>query len=378
MYKKIALLLLLILCLITTTGCWDSVEIERNAFVLGLGIDSEEDGRLTLTFQLALLKAFKGEKGEDGKSTHQMTITSDTIADATRELLSYYGEVPNFTHCKLVVFGEDYAKKGIRDSLDFLFREPELRRVTSVCVSKGRAKDILELEPKMGPSSAMVIDQILTQNSVSNSEIFPFKDIRYLYQNFTRNSDLGLPKVDINQGTARVSGAGVFKDSKLIGWYEGHEVTGLRLILGSINQSFHSHSLELPWEEGGKITFNTYNIHSSTVPKLTDGKITLKIDVMIEGDVNEVRNPSPLKNREKLLKEWGRALENDISSNINSVYRKGRDVYGVDTFEIDHRMESHYPEFWNKNKDQWNEIFKTVDLELKVDVKIRRVGIIEP
>ena len=56
MHKKIYMLILIAFCLLTISGCWDRVEIERNAFIIGLGIDLDDnDKRL-------LYKTFKGNK----------------------------------------------------------------------------------------------------------------------------------------------------------------------------------------------------------------------------------------------------------------------------------------------------------------------------
>ena len=79
-----------------------------------------KDDNLVVTYQVALLEAFKGE-GEKEKSTQQISIESDSLSEATNTLLRRFGNTPNLSHCKLVVFGEEYARKGIKDSLDYLF-----------------------------------------------------------------------------------------------------------------------------------------------------------------------------------------------------------------------------------------------------------------
>lgn len=376
MHKRIFVLFLIAFCLLTISGCWDRVEIERNAFIIGLGIDLDDNDNILLTYQIALLDAFKGEGGEKSKSTHQISITGKSFADATNSLLSYFDSVPNFAHCKLIVFGEKYAKRGIKDSLDFLFRERQFRKVTSICVAQGQAKDVLNLEPAMGPSSAMVIDQIITQNSINNSDVFPFQDLRYLYRNFIRGSDIGLARVIVKDDIAQVSGAGVFKDYKLVGWYTGEEVTWLRFILGEITQDYHT--VELPKEAGGSITLNAYNIRSTAKPVIEGDDITLKLEINIEGDINEIENTPSVPLTENLMEEWKKALEEDIRNNINSVFKKGRDVYMTDNFDINGQIEGYYPKFWKEHKDQWDELFKTVELDVDVDVKIRRIGTIEP
>lgn len=357
-------------------GCWDRVEIERNAFILGLGIDLGEEDTLLVTYQIALLDAFKGEEGEKTKSTQQISIESDTLSKAANTLLRYFGNIPNFTHCKLIVFGGDYAKSGIKESLDYLFRETEIRRVTSVCVTKGKAKEVLDFEPKTAPSSAMVIDQIVSQNSTSNSGIYPFLDVGYLHQNFVRGSDIGIVQVTTNKDAVEVSGEGVFKNFKLVGWYTDQEVTGQRFILGQIEKALLT--AHLPPEKGGRIILDAYNINTSTIPKIIKDNIKISVKIRMEGDVNEIQNPVSVKNTEELLRDWKRAFEEHVHTTVNDVYIKGRDLYNTDSFEIDDKIENYYPEFWKKNKGKWDELFKNVELELDIDVKIRRIGVTEP
>ena len=40
-------------------------------------------------------------------------------------------------------------------------------------------------------------------------------------------------------------------------------------------------------------------------------------------------------------------------------------------------MQNYYPDFWEKNKDKWKEYFVNTTLELEVDVKVRRLGVIK-
>ena len=83
MYRKTVLLCLISISLIVFSGCWDRVEIERNAFILGLAIDLNEDEDLVLTYEVALLDAFKGEDEEKSKSTQEISISSGSLSQAT-------------------------------------------------------------------------------------------------------------------------------------------------------------------------------------------------------------------------------------------------------------------------------------------------------
>ncbi|NLJ40634.1 MAG: Ger(x)C family spore germination protein [Clostridiales bacterium] len=374
MYRKTVLLCLISVSLIISSGCWDRVEIERNAFILGLAIDLNEDEDLVLTYQVALLDAFKGEDEEKSKSTQEISITSGSLSQATNSLLTYLGNVPNFAHCKLIVFGEEYAKKGIKGSLDFLFRETRMRRTTTVCISEGQGKDIFKMESKMAPSPAMEIDQIITENFPLNNSIFPFHDIGYLYRNFISGSDVCLIRVKPNKETVSVSGAGVLKDFRLIGWYTEDEIQGQRYLLGEPGKGTMATSV--PWEKGGEITLKSLDISSSVTPKMENNKMKIVTTIMVEGDIDEIENSKLGDDIKTPLKTWENAIEDNIRHIVHSCYEKGRDIYNADTFGIDKRVEAYYPKFWEANKGDWGNAFKNIDIDLTVDVKIRRLGVI--
>ena len=81
-------------------------------------------------------------------------------------------------------------------------------------------------------------------------------------------------------------GAGIFKDYKLVGWFNDREVTGQRFILGEINRGLLA--ADLPDGKGDRLTLNAYNINAHTVPEMTNGNIRIKTKILVEGDINEV------------------------------------------------------------------------------------------
>ena len=53
--KIIAVILILVLCLPTLTGCYDAIGIEVLAYVIAIGIDKGETNNLKLSFQITTL-----------------------------------------------------------------------------------------------------------------------------------------------------------------------------------------------------------------------------------------------------------------------------------------------------------------------------------
>ncbi|HHW70674.1 MAG TPA: hypothetical protein GX392_04950 [Clostridiales bacterium] len=66
-WKNVTLVIILFVIILFLCGCWDQIEIEKNAFILGIGLDKSEDGLLNITYQIAVPSGVKGESEEKKK-----------------------------------------------------------------------------------------------------------------------------------------------------------------------------------------------------------------------------------------------------------------------------------------------------------------------
>ncbi|MCI1068295.1 hypothetical protein MOQ17_20625, partial [Stenotrophomonas maltophilia] len=67
------------------------------------------------------------------------------IADAMSKVQARLPRRIFWGHCKVYLFGEEAAKEGISDHIDFLVRHPEPRNRAFLYVSKGKAEEMLAL-----------------------------------------------------------------------------------------------------------------------------------------------------------------------------------------------------------------------------------------
>lgn len=379
--KKTLSFIFLLCYIMVLSGCWDRRDIEQNGFILGIGIDAAEDEKIEVTYEIALPQSASGGGGEESsggaESALDVSVIADDIADANTSLLSKVNRYPIFTHLQLLVFGEEYAKEGIHDVMDFFFRNPDIRYRTDVAVALGQAKKILEFEPKTTKAASTYISRIIEQNSKDNFHIFQFQNIGRIYQNYIRKSPIFLSQVSIEKDVLDVTGGGVFKNYKLVGWFSGEDVQGLRWGWGEVIRGGDLR-IEMPENKGGKITLSVFRSDSSLIPVLEDDNIIAKSKIYIEGDITSIESHNVDQKVDELFFEWEKAFEDYIRKNVHNTFIKSRDVFGVDNFEIDGKMADYYPEYWEENKENWDEIFKTVELTVDVDVKIRRVGIVQP
>ncbi|RKJ56857.1 Ger(x)C family spore germination protein, partial [Butyricicoccus sp. 1XD8-22] len=150
MKKLIFFIPISIIVLIILSGCWDRREVNDLAIAVALGIDKNEDDGYRISVQVLnpseiAAASTGGGSGYDTPVT-TYTTTGDIVFEALRKLTQ---EVPRkiyLAHIRLIVIGEEVAKEGIYNVLDFLSRDHEIRTNFFIIVSKDcSANDILNV-----------------------------------------------------------------------------------------------------------------------------------------------------------------------------------------------------------------------------------------
>jgi len=136
--KKILLILFLPLLF---CSCKESEQIDEIAFVKIIAIDKSEDG-LHITAGIQEPKPKNGEKEEkkDYISVNCQTLSQGfNMLEAATDKKVFFGQI------SCVLLGEEMAREGIIDTVDYLVRADELRFDIPVIVVKGtEAKTIIE------------------------------------------------------------------------------------------------------------------------------------------------------------------------------------------------------------------------------------------
>ena len=132
-------------------GCWDKKEVNDLAIITAAAIDKSDDGRVELSVEIFIPKTMGGAQGGGGGGGgQQMTmVTSSKGTDLADALSKLQADTPRklfWGSCRVFIFGEDLAKEGIQENLDFLLRHPEPRERAFAFVSEGKARKIIELK----------------------------------------------------------------------------------------------------------------------------------------------------------------------------------------------------------------------------------------
>ncbi|MDQ0229951.1 Ger(x)C family spore germination protein [Metabacillus malikii] len=377
--RAIKVVLLFIMTVILG-GCWDRVEVNDIAIVTAIGLDLYEDDKLRLSLQVAIPSklgpTLSGGNGESG--TFIISETGANVSDAYNNLQEKIGRQIFFSQSRVLLIGEDLAKEGVKQIVDFHTRYHEPRINSFIMITKGDALKVLKAKPvlesiaseeskelaKLGKGITIYVRDFLDMLLTDGLEpIAPHYSVTSLEES----------KEDSEKGQ-KITGAAVFKDEKLVGWLDSFETRAILWIQNKLNKGIITH--HIPKENGnGNISGQIIRAESKIVPTIENGD--LKIDVNIITELKVIENDSELNlNDSKVIEDLQKQMETELIDKVQQVLIKVQKDYQSDIFGFGQRVYKEYPYEWNnKYKQNWDELFTQLDVSINAKVYLRRVGL---
>ena len=394
--RRAAAGLLLTMALMTTAGCWNRREIESIGFVLAAGIDeAPEQGKIQVTIQIAKPFAIGGGEAVRGAADEKpfwtVSSTGYTVFEAVRNLLSQSPRRPFWAHNRFILIGEGLARKGIRDALDLFCRDGESRlRVWMVVVKGAKASDLLQAEfelERMPSEGGMGLLQGARQGLSTIGEgmlndflqrlegegidpIATRAEIVPRPQEFDIRGEL---KRETIGGSARLTGAAVFKDDRLVGWLNKPETRGFNWVMGKVRSGIIV--IENPREEGKFIGLEILGARGGFKPEVRNGKVTVAVKIEADANVGDVQGFIDLLRMPEAWSSMERRMATVIENEVLAAVAKAQEL-GSDIFGFGAELNRRYPKKWaDEFRDRWDEEFRKIDVEVEVKAKLRRTGL---
>lgn len=141
-YGFIVILIFILLYAFSDSYSYDS--IDNLAYVIAIGIDESKNDKIKVSFQFTDTSAFADDGNSGESSTIINTVEAKSIESAVNLLNSYIGKNINLAHCKVIVFSEVMAKKGISNYIYSLINDSQVRPNSNIVISRCDAKYYIE------------------------------------------------------------------------------------------------------------------------------------------------------------------------------------------------------------------------------------------
>ncbi|OMF67235.1 spore gernimation protein GerC [Paenibacillus peoriae] len=381
-------ILLLLMCtwlMVFLTGCWNNKELSAISVVMAMGIDAVDD-----QYEVSLQVVDPSQMSRNSPMERTPTIVfskrADTIFEAIRKLTTESSRKLYMSHLKFVIFDEKTAKKGIKEPLDFLFRDHEVRPDFYLAVVReNSAKEAVtfvaptEILPAMDMYKALR----LSEKAWAPTSAVNVKD---LLQKFTEdgiepvltgirltNLEKGLTIDNVTKSPQHVkyffTGIGVFKGDRLLNWMDDSQSKAFTYISNRVSSTVAS--IDCPYSNG-KFVVEVIRSKVKMRPEIIDHEPHISLIVDTESNVGTVSCKANLKNEETfrdLQKSAKEHLEQSLKEGIRNAQHIGSDIFGFG--EAFHRK---FPREWHSWKEDWSQKFQTLKVDIQLNYRLIRFG----
>jgi len=365
-------------------GCWDRTELNDLVLITAMSFDKESDKEVRVTVQFILPKSMSGGGsaglGGGQTGTNKNTLTRSEkgidIADALFKLQPKLSRKQFWGQCKVIIFGEELARSGIRHHFDFLVRHPLIRERAYIYVSRGLGKDALEVFPNMEESSARVL---LKQNQYKLGLMVTMEQVSQELkgdsQAFALPAIAILPPYSASEPLHTVpyiQGAAIFKNGAMISLISDKLARGILWINNELRNYTETFKVT---DSGGVISLQSISTRLSLKPKIKGDQWFMTIKARSEGSiVQDSSSLNPLN--AKTLARMNDAFEKSIKDRVQLTLAKVQHDMKADVFQFATLYHRKYPKQWAQSKDKWDEQFPKVKVKIELDTHILRTGVI--
>ncbi|MFC5653513.1 Ger(x)C family spore germination protein [Paenibacillus solisilvae] len=380
------------------TGCWDRLEIEDRAVVLGISIDEAvsksngdevaqvrtpplQTGLIRVAIQIALpgrIALGPSESGGGGKGSSQDTlwiidVVGYSIDDAIMNLQQQISSPLFFGHLRVIVVSEKVAKKGIENVNDYFHRNSEVRRMAWLMISKGKAMELMKAAPKLERVPTLYLISTLDESIKMGK--FPMDYIGIFWSNSAKKGQEGfLPYVDMKkEQNVEVMGMAYFRGYRMVGKTKPLQI-GAYMGIKGLNPAGYRVFVDLGGPSKTVMTATTHR-DSKMAVQIINGhphfSIRIASEINLEEKISEAVNINVrvLKQIQQSQKVQATKLYEAL---IKKTQESGSDIFGFGEF-----VRAKKPRYWNtqiKTKERWQEMYKEVTFDFYVKVSVRRVG----
>lgn len=387
---------------LTLIGCEDLMELEKQSYVIAVGVDlTEEEGLYNFTFQIANPESQGGSGEDDQLSDQTISIPTSDLITATDIANNFVTKKINLDHTRVMIISEELARSGKFISiLQPSSRTTQMRRNIQIIVSKENAEDFLStasptLESKPHKYYQFMITRAHETGVIPDADFHRFfqitegKDDLFLgiYASaLDEGDDLSKPSIQKIAGElvtsggnpAQFMGSAVFQHGKMIDILNAQETRIANILNKTVDMDDVISGIPDPVEP-------TYNISGNFIQKVTPDiniqydaeKNHATIDLVLPFEFETVAIPSMIgySNNDELKKLLKKSIEEHYNLIIKNLITKTQEIYRADPFHWSIFIRRFFKDIPSFEEANWSEnIYPNADITVKVKLQRLEFG----
>ncbi|MEJ8552831.1 Ger(x)C family spore germination protein [Tepidibacter sp. Z1-5] len=381
MKQKYTILILTMIISALLTGCWDKVEINNRGFVIGLGIDKlkddekkKESNEIRVSFKIPNVALLGTKQTPTKESSFYWEAEGETFDTVINEIEAKSPFDLELSHNKVIILGKEILqdKKLLKQILDGIDRNRYFSRKLYLLASDEDASDIIGIKPNEQPLVGVYYGNILN-SAVSNGTVID-GSLNKIMQEMQENKSIVFPLTTKTYNNKRIEiiGGVAVKDFELKEELNEPECRFLNMIT---QDNYNLIDIHVDY----KSVPVSYKITSTkSEMKVTEKNNNLMLDLYIdtEGDITQHElGVKGLVANDKGIKDVEKLSEDKIKENVNHLISKLQ-KNSLDLINVKSTLYKYNQPLYKKVDEDFDQYFKNMKVNVHVESKIRRIGII--
>ncbi|SDW02098.1 germination protein, Ger(x)C family [Marininema mesophilum] len=354
-------------------GCWDSQELEERLSVTAVAVDQDKGDKdqlvVNMEIPIPVNNTAAGSDGSGAVPAQILTGRGHTFSDAVSDVYYQSNQHLTFGDTRLIIIGEQLAKKGISKLLDAFGRDPEFRRREFMIVAKGDAQHFLKVKSPERVAAEYVI--AFLKDKIGDRLILEHRGLNRFYTDKANPAkEPALNYLSADGHTVKWEGLAVFKGTKMLGTLNRIESRSVvQLHDGTLGEEMNTLCIEKPGYIAIKPSAVKRKIRIGNRKGRAVFRITIKVlgDIVEQSCIGDLHQPTVL---DRLSHHVAKAYENQAMNSMKIMQKNFRsDICG-----LGNRIRAFHPKWWNEMN--WtDEDFSKADVSIKYEVILKRPGV---
>jgi spore germination protein KC len=384
--KKLLKLSILFILFFMLTSCSQLMsnrsEIDRIFNTRIIAIDKLDENKVLYT--ITTKTAVSGSQDKQGSSASSEILVSEgaTVFEAARNMAAYAYKRPHYGHTEFIIFGEDTAKDGILQYLDFISRNQEFRYNAKIYIVQGDSAN--SFIKKVATGNIFLADRlaIIEDNSFALSKSGKVTLAEALFIFSKDNVSTFLPVLFIvpsKSGEDSAKGAydinlksyAIFKEDKLYGFLDEELSRGVNWVKNRIQSS----TILVDAPDKKKVSMDIIQNKTSIKPYLDENGLQCTISIKFNTNIAETLSKEDIFNKkglDYLKQQQENQVKKEVEKILSYAQEKDMDIFGlVSNFSIK------YPMMKNELRENWPKLFPEIKFNVEVESNINRTYLIK-